>query len=227
MEAQEATVLEYQLVVFFSVKLRSAKLGHFPQKKPIRRSNRRKTHALRCLFERWPRFRGVRSSINEAPLFSLFGAEIEKRELSRNSTLSLSHPLRSHPIVPISFHFRSNPSSSSYSLSHSPRSYSHPHRKFLFRTTSFPSRFHRLWFLRLALLCFLLFKPPILYFIFFFQLALAQLNHLHILSFDSRALVLSSGGVNCLNIFVTLLCCCQRCRGSCEEDSLMKITSLC
>ena len=77
------------------------------------------------------------------------------------------------------------------------------------------------------LLCFLLFKPSISYFIFFFQLALAQHNHLHILSFDSRALVLSSVGAHCLNIYVKLLCCCGRCFGSCEEDSEMKITSLC
>lgn len=147
---------------------------------------------------------------------------------SHETQLSLSLSASPSSLAPHPpFHFRSNPSPSSHSLSHSLRSYSHPHRKFLFLITPFPSRFYRLWFLRLALLCFLLFKPPILYFIFFFQLALAQLNHLHILSFDSRALVLSSGGVNCLNIFVTLLCCCRRCRGSCEEDSLMKITSLC
>ena len=153
------------------MKLRSAKLGHFPQKKPIRRSNRRKTHALRCLFERWPRFRGVRSSINEAPLFSLFGAEIEKRELSRNSTLSLSlpHPLRSHPIP----HFISD------------RTLLPPRTPFPIRcgvthTHTVSSSFAPLHFLLVFtvsgfsdLLCFLLFKPSISYFIFFFQLALA------------------------------------------------------
>lgn len=41
------------------------------------------------LFAWWPIFGGVRN-INEAPFFSHFGAEIEKRELSRNSTLSFS-----------------------------------------------------------------------------------------------------------------------------------------
>lgn len=48
------------------------------------------------LFVWWPIFGGVRN-INEAPFFSHFGAEIEKRELSRNSTLSFSLSLSPSP----------------------------------------------------------------------------------------------------------------------------------